>query len=106
MPNFYSEKFLFALLNSGWSYRCNGNIVTVDEKFSTVSDLAAKKDKIIAVGSIDDGLKNIYSIEHSRHRSFDNFIINLFSGLIACFFFPKKPATKYDLVETDQLALF
>ena len=45
-------------------------------------------------------------VEHSRHRSFENFISNLISGLIAYSFFPKKPAIKYDVEETDQLALF
>lgn len=37
---------------------------------------------------------------------FENFITNLISGLIAYCFFPKKPAIKYDVVDTDQLALF
>jgi len=58
------------------------------------------------VETVNDELKNICSIEHSRHRSFENFITNLISGLIANSFFPKKPAIKYEVIKTDQIALF
>lgn len=69
------------------------------------------KDKILlrkrsVIETINDELKNICSIEHSRHRSFENFITNLISGLIAYSFFAKKPAIKYEAIKTDQLTLF
>ncbi len=69
------------------------------------------KDKIVlrkrsVIETVNDELKNICQIEHSRHRSFTNFIANLISGLIAYSFFPKKPAIKYDPVNTSQLAIF
>ncbi|MEP2170233.1 MAG: IS982 family transposase, partial [Polaribacter sp.] len=44
--------------------------------------------------SVNDVLKNTCQIEHSRHRSFDNFITNMISGLIAYSFLPKKPSIK------------
>src|SRR5690606_3493565 len=73
--------------------------------------LMEMKDKILlrkrsVIETINDELKNICSIEHSRHRSFENFITNLIAGLIAYCFFPKKPAIKYESIQTDQLALF
>lgn len=69
------------------------------------------KDKILlrkrsVIETINDELKNICSIEHSRHRSFGNFITNLLSAMIAYCFFPKKPAIKYQVVNPDQLMLF
>ena len=69
------------------------------------------KDKILLrkrsiIETINDELKNICQIEHSRHRSFTNFIANIISGLIAYSFFPKKPAIKYDVEKSNQLALF
>ncbi len=69
------------------------------------------KDKIMlrkrsVIETVNDELKNICQIEHSRHRSFTNFITNLISGLIAYSFFDKKPAIKYDPVNTTQLATF
>jgi hypothetical protein len=73
--------------------------------------LMEMKDKILlrkrsVIETINDELKNICSIEHSRHRSFENFITNMISGLIAYCFFPKKPAIKYETIQSDQLALF
>ncbi len=69
------------------------------------------KDKILlrkrsVIETVNDELKNICQIEHSRHRSFENFVTNLISGLIAYSFFPKKPAIKYQTVESNQLAVF
>lgn len=42
--------------------------------------------------TIYDQLKNISQIEHSRHRSPLNFVVNLLAGLIAYCFQPKKPS--------------
>jgi hypothetical protein len=44
------------------------------------------------IETINDQLKNISQIEHSRHRSPVNFIVNLFAGLIAYCRQPKKPS--------------
>jgi hypothetical protein len=46
------------------------------------------------IESVNDILKNVCYIEHTRHRSVDNFIDNLVSGLIAYSFLPKKPSIK------------
>jgi hypothetical protein len=59
------------------------------------------------IETINDELKNICQIEHSRHRSFTNFITNLLSGLVAYSFFPKKPSIKVEFDDNSiQLALF
>jgi len=42
--------------------------------------------------TIIDQLKNISQIEHSRHRSPLNFVVNLLAGLIAYSLQPKKPS--------------
>ncbi|SKC23767.1 Transposase DDE domain-containing protein [Alkalitalea saponilacus] len=73
--------------------------------------LMEMKDKILlrkrsVIETINDELKNMCSIEHSRHRSFANFLTNMISALIAYSFFPKKPALKYEVVKTNQLTLF
>jgi transposase len=44
------------------------------------------------VESVIDQLKNISQIEHSRHRSVVNFMVNLMCGLIAYAHQPKKPS--------------
>ncbi len=42
------------------------------------------------IETINNELKNICQVEHSRHRSFENFISNQISGLIAYNFFLKS----------------
>jgi hypothetical protein len=37
-------------------------------------------------------LKNISQIDHTRHRSVNNFLVNLVAGLIAYTHQPKKPS--------------
>lgn len=58
------------------------------------------------IETVNDELKNICQVEHSRHRSFGNFMTNIISGLIAYSFLPKKPAIKYSRENTTQLAIF
>ena len=55
--------------------------------------------------TIIDQLKNIFQIEHSRHRSPRNFLTNLFAWLIAYNFTDKKPSLKINFVDTKQLYL-
>lgn len=69
------------------------------------------KDKIMLrkqsmIETINDELKNMCQIEHSTHRSFENFISTIIAGLIAYSFFPKKPSIKYENIQSDQLQLF
>lgn len=44
------------------------------------------------IETVNDQLKNISQIEHSRHRSVWNFLVNLVSGLIAYTHQAKKPS--------------
>lgn len=48
--------------------------------------------KRTVVESVNDFLKNICNLEHSRHRSVINFLVNLVSALAAYSFLPKKPS--------------
>lgn len=73
--------------------------------------LMTMRDKILlrkrsVIETINDQLKNIAQAEHSRHRSFGNFITNLVASLIAYSFQDKKPAIKFETEKTDQLVLF
>jgi len=56
------------------------------------------------IETVNDELKNICQIEHSRHRSFENFLTNLLSGLIAYSFFPKKPSLNIDIIDKNAIA--
>jgi hypothetical protein len=48
--------------------------------------------KRAVIESVNDQLKNISQIEHSRHRSINNFMVNLLSGIAAYSLQPKKPS--------------
>ena len=58
------------------------------------------------IEKVNDELKNIAQIEHSRHRSFENFISNALSAIAAYCFFPKKPSISVEFVDNNQLTLF
>ena len=58
------------------------------------------------IETVNDELKNIAQVEHSRHRSFCNFVVNLLGALAAYCFFPKKPCITCERVWDNQLALF
>ncbi len=48
------------------------------------------------IESVNDELKNICQIDHTRHRSPVNWLMNIFSGLTAYMFLPKKPSLKIE----------
>lgn len=48
--------------------------------------------KRVLIEGVIDQLKNISQIEHSRHRSPENFVVNLLAGLVAYMLQPKKPS--------------
>ena len=48
------------------------------------------------IESVNDFLKNTCQIEHTRHRSKANWLVNLLSGLVAYSFLPNKPKLKFN----------
>ena len=56
------------------------------------------------VETIIDQLKNISQIEHTRHRSFFNYLVNLLCGLIAYCHQPKKPSLGLEALPRLQAA--
>jgi len=73
---------------------------------SNIDKVLLRKRSLIE--TVNDELKNICQIEHSRHRSFKNFFANLMSGLIAYSFLPKKPSLNITEIKNEnaQLVLF
>jgi hypothetical protein len=66
--------------------------------------LLSLRDKLLLrkrsiIETVNDQLKNISQIEHTRHRSPQNFLINLLSGITAYSLQPKKPSLKFDPIE-------
>ena len=89
----------------------NGIQIITKVKNNMRNSLMSVSDKIMLrkralVESVNDELKNIAQIEHSRHRSFANFITNALSAIAAYCFFPKKPSISLEFVHDNQLTLF
>ena len=55
------------------------------------------------IETVNDELKNVCQIEHTRHRSIDNFATNLFAGLIAYNLLPKKPSMNIEIIDKSRL---
>ena len=59
--------------------------------------------KRAVIESLNDELKNISQIEHTRHRSVDNFATNLVAGLIAYNLLPKKPSMNIEIIDKSRI---
>lgn len=76
------------------------------------NSLMTLSDKILlrkrsVIETVNDELKNMCQVEHSRHRSIGNFITNLLSGLITYSFFDKKPSLNFQYaLNTNQITIF
>ena len=71
----------------------------------SVSDKLLLRKRAI-IETVNDELKNIAQVEHSRHRSFDNFIVNMLGAIAAYCMFPKKPCINVQRTLDTQLTLF
>ena len=71
----------------------------------SVSDKLLLRKRAI-IETVNDELKNIAQVEHSRHRCFDNFIVNLLGAIAAYCMFPKKPCINVQRTVDTQLSLF
>lgn len=58
------------------------------------------------VESVNDELKNMCKIEHTRHRSVKGFLVNIVAAFTAYCFSPKKPSLNITPIETNQLTLW
>ncbi|NIU02441.1 MAG: transposase, partial [Nitrosopumilaceae archaeon] len=77
-----------------------------NKPLSDVEKVLLRKRAIIE--TVNDELKNICQVEHTRHRSIDNFLINILGALAAYSFFPKKPSinVEFETKNKNQLNLF
>jgi len=55
------------------------------------------------IETVNDQLKNISQVSHTRHRSPHNFFVNLLAGLIAYTYQPKKPSLNLQREELEAL---
>ncbi len=66
------------------------NIYMKNKLLPLIDELLLRKRAIIE--TINDQLKNISQLEHTRHKSYINAMVNWVSALIAYSYQPKKPS--------------
>lgn len=62
--------------------------------------------KKVLIETINEELKYITQIEHSRHHSFNNFIANSLSAIAVYCFYEKKPVIDANFTYDGQLTIF
>ena len=91
---YISQKLMEELLENGIELITKQKKNAKNHKLMTLCDRILLRKRAV-IESVNDFLKNICQIEHSRHRSGCNFITNLVSGLVAYSFLPKKPSIQF-----------
>lgn len=86
---YLSRDLFFDLLENG-TFLYTTLKKNMKNKFMNISDKILLRKRVI-VETVNDQLKNISQIEHSRHRSVINCFVNIIAGLIAYCFQSKKP---------------
>ena len=94
---YISSKLFKALLKRGLQ-------LITSFKSNMKNKLMNFKDKILLrkrslIETINDQLKNIAHLEHSRHRGIGNFFVNALAAMIAYMHQPKKPKLRMDNCE-------
>ena len=56
------------------------------------------------IETVNDQLKNVFHVEHTRHRSVVNFMVNMICGLIAYSMQTRKPSIKLTPEEQKDLS--
>ena len=67
----------------------------IKNRLLTLEDKLMLRKRFI-IETINDQLKNISDIEHTRHRSPNNFLVNLVAGLISYTWQEKKPSIRME----------
>ena len=95
----------------GWFFGFKLHLIVTKAKNNMRNSLMSMAAKIlirkrVLIETVNDELKNIAQLEHSRHRSFNNFVANALSAIAAYCFFEKKPAIDINFINDGQLNLF
>lgn len=80
---------------------CQGVHIVTGLRSNMKNKLMSTYDKIMlrkrsVIESLNDELKNVAQLVHSRHRSVENFLMNVLAVIAAYSFFDKKPVINMD----------
>ena len=106
----YISQSLFASLFDRGVHIVTGIRTNMKNRLMDVYDKIMLRKRSI-IETINDMLKNVPQIVHTRHRSISNFIVNLLEGMAAYAFYDTKPSINMEFkmegeAEVKQLTLF
>ena len=106
----YISQSLFASLFDRGVHVVMGIRTNMKNRLMDVYDKIMLRKRSI-IETINDMLKNVAQIVHTRHRSVSNFIVNLLAGMAAYAFYDTKPSINMEFemegeAEVKQLTLF
>ena len=99
----YISQSLFQTLWNNDIHLVTGIRANMKNKLMPLMDKIMLRKRSV-IETINDILKNVAQLVHSRHRSIDGFVLNALSALSAYCFFEKKPSINVDF-ETDKNAV-
>jgi len=100
----YLSQALFETLLEQGLHLITGIRANMKNRLMLMNDKLLLRKRYI-IETINDQLKNQSQIEHSRHRSPINFVVNVVAGLLASMWQPKKPAINWSSRDAKALAL-
>ena len=100
---YVSQKLFTTLYQQGLTLIAKRRKNMTNQFMSVLDKVLLRKRAIIE--SVNDQLKNICQIEHTRHRNPINFLANLLGGLIAYSYHPTKPALDLTPKELEALPM-
>jgi hypothetical protein len=100
---YISKKLFEHLFEQGTTLITNVRKNMKDRLIPLVDKLLLRKRSVIE--TVNDQLKNMCDIEHSRSRNPINFMVNMVAGLIRYSYFEKKPSINFAQNERDLLLL-
>ena len=106
----YISQSLFASLFDRGIHIVTGICTNMKNRLMDVYDKIMLRKRSI-IETINDMLKNVAQIIHTRHRSVSNFMVNLLAGMAAYTFYDTKPSINMEFemereAEVKQLTLF
>ena len=106
----YISQSLFASLFDRGIHIVTGIRTNMKNRLMDVYDKIMLRKRSI-IETINDMLKNVAQIVHTRHRSVSNFMVNLLAGMAAYTFYDTKPSINMEFemereAEVKQLTLF
>jgi len=98
---YISQKLFEHLYEKGISLVTNVKKNMKNKLMPLMDKILLRKRSVIE--TVNDQLKNMCNIEHSRHRSPTNFFVNLVAGLIRYTYFEKKPSINFSQKDREFL---